>query len=426
MIKIRIPFMSILIVSTLIFQVSIIPDSLNIRAVSRVVNIITLFTFLGLCIGTMNHKKDLKILLFYIYPIVFILFGFAINLLRNLDIELLRYSGIMLPWLAAFSIPFVPSFNTEKAWNIFYIFMIFTTIISLIEYFAIFSGLLTPSIVVTNNGIFLKGVISIVYPVGFYADIPTNRFYGVFTEPGNAAMILIAALSYALVFSKRLATFVFILAIYLTESVGGFFALGLLMILFTGWKLNDLHYSFPKKLLAVLFAISLIFILLDRALPLYEKKEKETRESNVTNFIDNFSDSLLINPFGFQFKGEALSNLQSDSNYYGSNFMPYVAFVQGGVLGFLGYSLFCLSNIIFSIKYYLSRHNQNRLFACAFLALPPMLTFIFQRSTILETSLFAFLFSAPLIEMIRGIDPVRKLIIPQKEAVATMSGSIYE
>ena len=416
MLKKNISFSSIILIGALIFQVSIIPDSLNIRSIGRIVNIVILLILFSLLIWTLRHKESKKTILFYKLPIIIILVGYSINLIRSVDINSPGIVSIMLPWLAAITIPYVGSYSIEKSWRIFYSFMLITTIISLIEYYAVFNGFLTPSLIETSRGNYLKGVISIFYPTQG-GDIPHHRFYGVFAEPGTYAMFLLPALTYALLFSKKLAALIFILAMYLTYSLGGFLGTCLLIIFYLLWERKRLYHSVPGIYYAGLFIVSLMLTIsfyyyysnIEHNLSNYyyyelehRKESISIREKNVISFIHKFSYSLMKYPFGFELNKQTLLNIESKEDYYGSNFMFYNALVLGGILGFLGYFMFFLSAGYFSIKYFFSRHNPNRLTACVFITLPFLLTFCFQRTTILESMVFSFLFAVPLLEMIHG------------------------
>ena len=420
--KIQLSFMSIILVSGLIFQISVIPETLNLKVLGRVINILVLFVLLILFIYAIHLKKYTQVTIFYVIPVSLVLFGYFLNLLRSMDINSLRYTYILLPWLAAIAIPFDASLNTEKAWNIFYIFILITTTISLIEYCAIFYGLLVPSIIETDRGSFLKGVISLLHKIK--DDEPYYRFYGVFGEPGTAAMFLSVALTYALVFSKKLAALVFIIALYLTDSLGGYLGFFITMTLFILWKVNELHYSLLKKMVIICSIVLIGFIFSNYFYTRFLIKQETAsmteniREDNIVNFINNFSNVLTNYPLGYE-----LNNLESNKDYYGSNLMCYVAFVQGGLLAFVGYCWFFLIISILSVRYYFLRHNPNKIIACAFISLPPMLTFAFQRTTIIECILFAFLFAVPLIEMIRGMSPTRGITIPQEKVAEILDYS---
>ena len=401
--KLRIPLASSILLGALIFQVSIISDALGIKMIGRGVNALILLALASLLIRTINQKRPARVVLLYVLPIVFIMLGYALNMLTSLEFESFGTAYIFLPWLAALSIPFLASSNVETYWKIFYRFMLVTIVISVMEYFAVFSGFLTPTVIETDRGVFLKGVISIFTRLD--SGLPHYRFFGVFAEPGTAAMFLIPAMTYALLFNKRLALIVFGVALYLTDSLGGYFALFVVIALYVFWKLGELHWSFSVKLILVgmivaVAAASTIGFFVKR----YEEKQQSAyvREDNVTEFIKGFGSSLSDHPLGFKLQEKSLSKLDADQDYYGSNLMFYVAFVQGGVLAFLGYLIFFISALIFSIKYFVLRHNPDRNLACVFISLPALLTYVFQRTTIFESIVFAFLFAAPLLEMMRA------------------------
>ncbi len=390
---------------------SVIPDTLGIKPLGRAVNGAILLTFLILAVFASKRWMTKKIFLYYAAPIALMLSGYFLNILRSASLESLGALNILIPGMAALSVPFVKSFSREKAWDIFYWFMLIFTALALLEYFAILDGLLTPSSIETNFGVFYKGIVSILYSL----DDGTrgSRFYGIFWEPGTAAMFLLPALTYALVFSKRIAAFIFIFGIYMTDSLGGYFCLLMVATSFLYWKLDGARCSVRRRVVAVLlmgsFGLALFHYTGVYFSERYEKKGNSAvvREDNVFQFASNFNRSLMANPFGFKLTGESLTTLNSNGNYLGSNFSPYVALVLGGVLGFVGYSLFVLSISAFSIKYFIARKNDDKIAACAFISLPALLTFIFQRATILESTLFAFLFAAPLIEMIGIPAPMR-------------------
>ena len=367
------------------------------------INISILATLVGLLIRNVNHRTTLEVVIFYVLPIAFILLGDLLNTIRGVNFDSLGALSIFLPWLAALSIPFLASFHAEKYWNIYYRFVLIATVISLVEYLAIFSGFLTPTIIETDRGVFLKGLVSILHKLD--DDTPHYRFYGIFKEPGTTSMFLLIALTYALHFAKRVASLVFIVALYLTDSLGGFFAFFLLMALYLYRQLASSHLSLPVKLvLPTLLVLVVSFFSVDYFVDRYEGKETSAyvREYNVEKFASNFGSTLIKYPLGMDFFGKSTSELMSNEEYYGSNLMFYDAFVKGGVLAFLGYLMLFFSACLFSIKYFLIKQNPDRILACAFIALPPLLTFVFQRTTIFESVVFAFLFATPLIHMIRA------------------------
>ncbi|MBI5141407.1 MAG: O-antigen ligase family protein [Nitrospirae bacterium] len=397
------PYFSIVLVSVLIFQVSVIPDSLGIKPVGRVANVIILSTFFALMISAMARNKHVAVYNYYIAPILLIVIGYTINILRSFNIEALGWFSILLPWMAALSIPFNKKLDVSKSWDIYYQFMLITTVITVFEYIAVFSGMIVPAVIETDRGVFLKGVLSIFH--GLDDGEIHYRYYGVFAEPGTAAMFLLIGLTYALVHSKKTGSIIFLVAIYLTDSLGGFVSLVIVCVLFAIWKCNESRSPLIARLLMILIITSVSVSSISYFYTRYEEKQESTRESavvrkdNVDNFANNFVSSLARYPFGFELIGKSLSDLESNSRYYGSNLTFYVAFVQGGILGFAGYTLFTLMVVTITIKYFFKRYCGNKLLACVFVSLPALLMFTFQRTTIFESALFSFLYASPLIRV---------------------------
>lgn len=392
-------YLLFLLIAVLIFQVSVIPDSLGIKPLGRLVNILTLLSFLMMMMSAMTQNNPVTVFFYYITPILFILIGFAINLSRSLNIEALGWFSILLPWIAALSVPFHEKLSVSKSWEIFYRFLLISTVITLFEYIAVFSGMIVPAVIETDRGVFLKGIISIFH--GLDNDEVHYRYYSVFAEPGTAAMFLLIGLTYALVFSKKIGATIFLSAICLTDSLGGFFSLLIICVLFMTWKCNEMRCSLATRFFIIMIfifgSLSSIGFFYER----YEQKQNSAvvREDNVKQFSENLMRSLAENPFGFELKGKTLSELEGDHNYYGSNLAFYVAFVQGGIIAFLGYSWFIIMIVIITIKYFILKPYDNKLLACVFISIPALLLFLFQRATIFESVIFSFLYASPVIKL---------------------------
>jgi hypothetical protein len=329
-----------------------------------------------------------------------IICGYFINFLLALSESSLGQAGKLLPWVGALTIPFLKKHDIAKSWKIFYIFMFWSVLISLLEYFAIFGGLLTSTLIETDRGIFLKGVFSILHSLD--GGVPYFRFYGVFAEPGTTAMFIIPALVYALIHSKMMAIGIFLLAMAMTFSLGGYFSLIVTFYLFFSWQFGKSKYMALGKVVLTLLVAVFCLISFNELSRLYEKKatSASVREDNVGNFFGNFGDILIDKPFGFILEGKSLSELDKGNEYYvGSNFSFFVAFAKGGVLGLFGYALFFVTNITVLMKYYLHGHDPDKIIACAMLSLPALLIYCFQRPTILESMLFSFLFATPLLRV---------------------------
>jgi len=396
--------MQLLFMSVLIFQVSVIPDTLDIKVLSRAVNIVVL-CILGLLMF-LNIKKKLpkSVVFLYIFPVSLIILGYSINFLMALDVNSFGQASKLLPWIAIISIPYFVAANIALYWKLFYRFVLFFVTISLVEYFAIFNGFLTPTRIELGRGTFFKGFFSLLHYLE--GGIPYYRFYGVFAEPGTAAMFILPALVYAFVFSKKIASVILLVGLFLTYSLGGNFSFLVILSLFLYWRSNDNSGSIKFKILLSLIIISACIFFADVFLKQYDKKQlsASVREENVTNFISSIGGAFIEKPFGFVLEGKSLSTLNAQKYYFGSNFSFAVAFIQGGVLAFFGYSMFFFINVFFTARYYFQKYNPDKITACVFISLPGMLIYCFQRTTILESVVFSFLFAAPLIKTICGRD----------------------
>jgi len=409
-VKVRVDYLSLVLLSVLIFQISVIPDTLNIKPLARLINALVLLVLSMFLIFTINNKREKPILLYYSLPVLLVVCGYSINFILALSDSSLGQAGKLLPWIGALTIPFFKKIDVEKSWKVFYIFMFWSVLISLVEYFAIFGGVLTPTRIETDRGVFFKGIFSILH----YLDggIPYFRFYGVFAEPGTTAMFLIPALVYSLMYSKKIAICIFLLAMSLTVSLGGYFSLMITFYLFFSWKAGNMKYAKVGKSVLTLLVVLFGLISIGEFTRQYEKKQlsASVREDNVSNFLGNIGDIVMDKPFGFILEGKSLSELEGENeNYVGSNFSFFVAFAQGGILSFLGYTLFFFTNVVVLIKYNIQKQDPDKILACAMISLPALLIYCFQRTTMLETMLYAFLFSVPIFRVLSGKDSKVKI-----------------
>ena len=389
-------FITILMLSVLFFQISVIPDTLNIKIIARLVNTLMLCYFFLMAIIMLKDHKSKNIFLLFIFPCLLIILGYVINFSMALSFDALGQAGKLIPWLALLVVPVLIGNNLEQSWHLFYKFVLWVTIVSLLEYVAIFSGLLSPTMIETNRGVFFKGIFSILHYLegGFVY----YRFYGVFQEPGTAAMFMIPAIVYSLVYSRWLSLCLFLIAFALTLSLGGIVSLCVSLVIFFFWKFaSKSGYSLFAKIFFLIFTVSSVVYLSGDFIEQYQSKQDSAtvREDNVTKFVENFGQMVLKNPFGFVLEGDSLTALaEGDDEYVGSNFTFYVAFAQGGFISFIGYTMFFLANCLFLINAFFKKHNENKIYACVIISLPAMLLFCFQRTTILESALYSFLYGS--------------------------------
>jgi hypothetical protein len=405
------PSVSWLWLFVLVFQVSVLPDSLLPQGAGRVANAFVLLALLAMVLIAGTKKIPKKIAWFVVLPLSLVLGGYSVNILRNLSRETLGYIGMSLPWLAALSIPFMKSYSLQDSWKLFYRFTLVFAVVACVEYYAVFSGILATTPINNTRGEFEVGFFTIFLRL---ADgTPYDRMFGVFPEPGTLGMLHLPAIAYALVFGQWWALVPLLGCMYLSRSLGGWASLVIMAAMFVYWRVRS--FAGRAVLLSLLVA-GVSYFFLGYFVTTYQQKDASAtvREENVLVFIRNLPDTLVRYPLGAPLAGRSLSALQeTDQKYLGSNFAPYTALILGGIPAFVGYCAIFLVALFASAKYFVQRRDSNKLLACAFLSLPAMLLFVFQRATIFDTPVFAFLFAAPVMTVMlrrrrRGREGVRQ------------------
>jgi hypothetical protein len=385
-------WMAILLLSQLIFQLSVLPDTLYLRLVSRVINAGTLVVLAIFAFDAIAKNRIRKASPWVVVPSALVFVGYLINVSRSLSPETLGYVSVLTPWLAVLSVPFMKSFNLERCWSLFYRFMLLTSVVSLVEYGAVFFGLLRTTPVETSYGDFEKGIFTIFFVTN--GDL-YHRLYGIFPEPGSFAMLLLPAVAYALVYSKRWATGIFLGCIFLTGSLGGYASLVVLVTTYLYWRSGKMSVQLIS---AAGFALTVMYFFGDFFSKTYESRgmSRITRVDNVFNFYDQFWEVMVQSPFGVPLVGTSLTALHdTNAMYLGSDFGPYTAFVLGGFLALIGYSTVFLASAFMVVKYFTGKYPDKTM-ACVFISLPALQLFVFQRQTIFDMALFAFLFASPI------------------------------
>ncbi len=387
----------------MIFEVSVLPDSLGLGLAARVVNATALVVLFAYGLGVLVGGLPERVLVLYCCPVMLVVVGFLVNILRSASPETLSHLGLLLPWAAALSVPFMPGHDPERYWRLFYRFMLVASLVALIEYAAVFSGWLAPTVIETKRGDFLKGVFTIFH--GLEDDTVYYRMYGVFAEPGTFAMYLLPALAYALIHRKMIATASLLACLVLTASLGGYFGFAIMLASFLHWELR--RRSAVAQLIVGLGAIVVMALTAGALYEFFSVSYLDkgvsagTRESNLSLFFTNFFEILSRAPLGMDLKGESLSNLaDTDKAYIGSNFAPGTALMIGGVTAFLGYTIFLTVSTVCWLKI-LIRKSDHRVFAYVCVSFPALMTFVFQRTTIYESAVYSFLFAAPLLATLR-------------------------
>jgi hypothetical protein len=285
------------------------------------------------------------------------------------------------------------SFNLERAWHTFYRFMLWGSVVSAIEYVAVFAGILPATPITTDRGVFLKGVFSIFYGLG--DNTVHYRMYGLFAEPGSYAMYLLPAIAYAWLHGKRWPAALFVACLFMTDSLGGLLSLGVLGVTYLFWK-SSKHST--GMLLTLVVTAAILYPLSGVVRDRYEKKgeSRAIREDNVSLFRENFVSVITANPLGLPLSGRSLSDLENVTDrYLGSNFEVYTLFVKGGLLACAGYTLL-LAWLIVRDGRYLVSGSTDPTEGAAMVCLPALVLFVVQRETVLASAVFAFLFARPL------------------------------
>lgn len=388
----------------LVFQLTTLKLSLNLILLSRIVNILfTIFLFTFVFYSFFKIKLNKRLFYFYLFPGLLICLGFVINIIKSsfISTESFGYFSQVFPWITLLIIPFFVQkniFNLTDYWELFSKFLFFTTILSLIEYFLALNGNITLNAVESANGDFLTGKFAIFHRLS--DGTPHFRFYSCFMEPGTYAMFLLPVICHSYYYKKYLRLALFLGAFYFTFSLGGMISLFIMALLIL-LKFNGL-----KKYLVILtLLVGGVFyysVLSEELKGAYDEKGNSAteREESFSKTTTNFWNIILNYPFGIPLKSETSDN-QKNEFYIGTNFMPGVYLQFGGYIGFLGYISFLAFLTFLSFFLYLFKKNLTIVDLIFTISLISILPFIFQRYTIIESSVFSFLFSPYLINYLK-------------------------
>lgn len=390
-----------------VFQLTTLKITFDLNLISRVVNIIfTLFLFIFQFYAISQTKLSKNLFYFYLLPGVLIVFGYLISIIKSsfTSLDAINYISQIMPWMTFLIIPYFFQKNIFKVidyWEIFSKFIFYTTIFSLIEYFLTINNYITLKSVETPFGIFLIGKITIFHQLS--DGEPHYRFYSCFIEPGSYAMYLLPLICHAFFNKKYLRLLVFLTALYFTFSLGGIISLVILAILilfkYKGIKKYIIVFA---VLLSSIFYFSLFFNNFNDS---YEQKGKSAsvREDNFINTVNNFSKILFNYPFGIPLKIDTAEN-QKNEFYIGANFTPAIYLQFGGILAFFGYTFFLVFSTILSLFIYLFKNKMSIEDLIITISLISLFPFIFQRLTMMESSIFAILFSPYIINYLYNND----------------------
>ena len=317
------------------------------------------------------------------------------------NIKGINQFGMLIPWAVYLAIPTLlknNNLNVFSLWRYFNYFMLTTVSLSIFEYLLLFSGVINPRPINTDGGPFVAGYFSMLYAIE--SGELHHRFYASFMEPGTLAMFLLPVISYSFLYRKYLSLLVYLIALYLTDSLGGFISMLILMPLLV-------YFKFKKNVVpAVIFVLFVSFFVVtvytDDLIYRYEERELSAtvREDATYGFISNFPSLILDYPFGLPLK-ENTDESFSNPAYKGANFTIGNAFYLGGTLSFLGYIAVLFLSLWYAIFGLFRKHlslDEQVVVMSTFCLLP----FIVQRTVIWDSSIFAMLFAPFVVFWIQG------------------------
>lgn len=391
----------------ILFQLTTFKFIWNIQILARLSNLVILIGASVLFLHALvSSKFNKKVYFYYILPGLMIYSGFFINLSINsiFNISVINQFGLLLPWAIYLTIPKLMkrgTLNSGDLWRYYYYFMFVAVALSILEYILVFHGLLGLRSIATSGGRFLAAWFSIFHELEdgsvYY------RIYACFPEPGTLAMYLLPAMAYAFFNKRKIGLILFGVALFLTDSLGGYISLSIFLLV-------AIYMYFGEKLLSRLFILWLLFFVAvvffigysQEFLNSYEQKQNSriVRESNLANFIYEFPRLMIDYPLGFTLS-ESTEAAASNQDYFGSTFALGNAFMLGGVSAFFGYLAVLLVSASVSIKA-LFRTNLSKEEKIVYSSLVALLPFIFQRTTVWDGAIFAFLFAPVIIRSLQS------------------------
>lgn len=391
----------------LLFQLSMIKYVFGLTGIASMVNALML---LGLSIlgikNVVSGAFSMDVWKGYLLPGALVFGGFFLNISLNLisNVGVAGYLGLMIPWAAYLSVPFFirTVADTEMIWRFFYRFMLIVSAIGLMEYVLIFNNILPLRVIETPFGSFLTGGVSIFLMPEY--GIPHPRMHDVFPEPGTYAMYLLLVIMYALVNKKYFGLAIFAVAFVLSDSLGGYISLILLLLLYAFVRVRRTRFSIGVSMIPLLFmAVGLIGFVAPYLSETYSTKGEsaDVREKNFSDAIEELPSLLVNQPLGMTLAADTMSNT-SDEMYLGSNFAPGTAYTIGGDLAFLGYSLVVMCSLFVALTSFKKggvSFDQQVVFPTLIAVMP----FVFQRATVMDSAAFAFLFAPSIIRYLQSV-----------------------
>ena len=391
---------------TILFQLTALKYIWAIGGLSRFFNLAALLLIIIFATHSMfSLRLNKNIWSFYILPGFLVFAGmflnFTLNSITNLNV--INYFGSLLPWATYLAMPALLKKNacdSETLWRYFYYFMLTAVLLGLSDYLLVFSEKFSMHTISTPYGEFLAGRFSILYFLKDGSAYP--RFYACFGEPGTLAMFLMPVIAYAYFRKKYIGLSIFILALYLSKSLGGMIAVAMIIPLLVFVSFNKRKVSLAISSVVLILVLSVIVINYKDDFTLaYESQgiSATDREYNVKTTTINLLSMIANNPIGFELTEGTISN-SKNPNYYGSNFAPGHILQMGGISAFLGYLVILLVSLVAAFLRII-RKNLSLEEKVVFTSLIVLFPFIFQRIPVWDFAIFAFLFAPSIINFLQ-------------------------
>lgn len=397
-------FLVLLLFSSIIlFQMTGLKYIWALESISFLSNMLVLGLLFFICVYSfLNHRFSLNVWLKYQIPAFLIFFGFLLNILISSisDYKILTQMGNALPWLFFMAVPHFlkrKEINVRQLWKYFFYFIVLINLLGLLEYYSILLGNATFRILPTPYGTYLANKFSILY---LQEDgLPHHRYYSCFLEPGTLAMFLLPAIAYAFFYKKFLSLIILLIAFYFTYSLGGLISLVLLAVIFIFLIFyRNKKYLIISGIITIFFAIGLWINFREAFYEEYEQKDNAAavREESLTKTFTKLPFMLANYPFGMKLGAET-NDLEKNKDYIKANFIVTYYINTGGVFSFLGYVTILILSVAVAIKGLLKGNIpvEDKLVFSSILVLFP---FIFQRSTVWESGIFALMFAPTILK----------------------------
>lgn len=398
-------FVKILFLFSFLFQITTLKFIWGIENISRICNSIILIVLLFYSFSSLTKRYPKLIWTRYLLPGILTFSGMFINIIINSlsNFKLLAQLGSLIPWLIFLLIPYFEKnnkINVILLWKYAYYIMVIFVALGLFDYYNLLILQNSGNFLITPYGSFIGGYFSMLHML--VEGLPHFRFYGVFNEAGSLAMMLLPFLAYSFLTKRYIGMIILLIGFFFTFSLGGYISLLLLTFLifiYKSKKVNILFMIFGLLILGLL-TYNTFF---NEFIQMYEAKGEsaQIREDNFLNSLLRFPEIMIKNPFGMPLN-ETTSQMQQNKLYVGSNFMPLNYLQTGGVFSFIGYILILFWSIKASLKIFLSKRDYKIEYVVVAISILTILPFLFQRTTIWESPVFAFLYAPIILNIIRN------------------------